>query len=62
VVRPHRQGFPGARDARPGHRCRLRRSPDGCRTPDQDQAEVFYDSLITGIDPDATITYEFAGA
>lgn len=28
----------------------------------QDQTKVFYDSLITGIDPDATITYEFAGA
>lgn len=27
----------------------------------QEQAQVFYDSLITGIDPDATITYEFAG-
>ena len=28
----------------------------------QEQAKVFYDSLITGIDPDASITYEFAGA
>lgn len=28
----------------------------------QEQAKVFYDSLISGIDPEASITYEFAGA
>lgn len=28
----------------------------------QEQAEVFYNSLIAGIDPDASISYEFAGA
>jgi hypothetical protein len=28
----------------------------------EEQTKVFYDSLITGIDPDARITYEFAAA
>lgn len=28
----------------------------------REQTKVFYDSLITGIDPDATVAYEFAGA
>ncbi len=28
----------------------------------KEQTKVFYDSLITGIDPAASITYEFAGA
>jgi hypothetical protein len=28
----------------------------------EEQTKVFYDSLITGIDPEASITYEFASA
>jgi len=35
---------------------------DDQQTALEEQAKVFYDSLITGIDPDATITYEFASA